>query len=928
MTKLIQSSLSGGEISTAVASRVDIAKYKSSVAKCENLIPQVHGGAASRTGLEFVCQAKDNATDVRLIPFEFNTTQTYILEFGNLYMRVIKDGGQVLSSTQKTISAATRANPCVVTATSHGYASTDTVHITEVVGMTQLNGRTFNITVLSANTFSLQDLNDNNINSSAFTAYGSAGKSTEVFQLTTPYTTAVLFDLDYVQSADVMTLCHPDFSPRELSRTDHNAWTLAEIAFYPAQAQPTGIGVSATATGSEVYKYTVTAVNVETSEESLRGTGATVSISAATAANPCVVTSATHSLAIGDEVAITGVVGMTELNNRRYRVGAVPSSTTIELQDTGLVNVDSSGFTAYSSGGTLATAYTKITNGHETHKNVITWTAAASAATYNVYRQFNGIFGFVGRTELLTFTDDNIDPDLEDTPPKIRNPFIGTNNFPSTVGFFQQRRVFANTNTHPQRIFLTQTANLSNLAASSPAKGDDAIIITIASRQVNEIRHLIPLNQLVILTSGGEWILDGVEGIISPATAQITPQTYYGATSVKPILAGSTVLYVEAGTTIRDLGYRYETDTYSGNDVSILARHLFDDYTIIDWAFLCEPDSVVFGVRDDGILVSMTYLREQEVFGWSRHTTKGLFKSVASVQESAREVLYAVVEREINSQTVRYIERMHSRSMPSLQDAFFVDSGLTLDTPITITGYTSANPIVITATGHGLSNGDKIDLSDIKEKSTTETEGWQLATGLNGTGYTVADKTTNTFELQNEGVDVNGSTFAAYHSGGKVRLAATAISGLWHLEGETVSGLANGSVITPLTVASGAVTLPTAASRVHLGLPYTCELQTLRINVTSGSNETLQGQLKKNSRIVVRTEKTMGMYVGPDADSLREVKFGLPSKYGQPRELFEGDKATTLKPNWDRDGQFVIQQQDPVPLTILAVIPDAAIGGN
>jgi len=928
MAKLIQASLSGGEISTAVSSRVDIAKYKSSLSKCENLIPQVHGGAASRTGLEFVCQAKDNSTDVRLIPFEFNTTQTYILEFGNLYMRVIKDGGQVLVSTEKTISGATAANPCVITATSHGYSTGDTVHITSVVGMTQLNGRTFKITVLSANTFSLQDLNGNNINSSAFTAYGSAGKSTKVFELVTPYTTAQLFDLDYVQSADVMTICHPDVSPRELTRTDHNAWTLSEISFYPSQAIPTAIAITANSTGSETHKYTVTAVNVDTSEESLRGTGSTVSISAATQADPCVVTSATHSLADGDEVAITGVVGMTELNNRRYRVGDVPSSTTIQLQDTGLVNVDSSGFTAYASGGTLATAYKKITNGNSTINNTITWTAAANASSYNVYRESNGVFGFIGRTETLTFTDKNITPDLEDTPPTIRNPFIGTNNFPSTVGFFQQRRVFANTNTHPQRIFLTQTANLNNLASSSPAKSDDAIIITIASRQVNEIRHLVPLSQLVVLTSGGEWTLDGVDGIISPTTTQVTPQTYYGATKVKPIVAGSTVLYVEAGTTIRDLGYRFETDTYTGNDVSILARHLFDDYTIIDWAYLCEPDSTVYAVRDDGILVAMTYLREQEVFGWSRQTTKGKFKSVASVEENQRDVLYAVVERTINSQTVKYIERMHSRSLPSLQDAFFVDSGLTLDSPITITGYTSANPVVITAPSHGLNNGDKIDLSDIKEKSTTETKGWKLSTDLNGTGYTVADKTTNTFELQNEGVDVNGSTFAAYHSEGKVRKAATEISGLWHLEGESINGLANGSVISPLTVSSGKVTLPTAASRVHLGLNYTCELETLRINVTSGNNETVQGQVKKASRLVVRTEKTMGMFCGPDSDTLREVKFGLPSKYGQPRDLFEGDKATTLKPNWDRDGQFVIQQQDPVPLTVLAIIPDAMVGGN
>ena len=129
MTKVIQANLSGGEVSDAIAARVDIDKYKSSVYKAENFFVQVHGGLTNRPGLEYVAPAKTPSTAVRLIPFEFNTSQTYILEFGNLYMRVYKDGGQVLTGSAKVISGVTKADPAVVTSSSHGFSNGDDVYI-------------------------------------------------------------------------------------------------------------------------------------------------------------------------------------------------------------------------------------------------------------------------------------------------------------------------------------------------------------------------------------------------------------------------------------------------------------------------------------------------------------------------------------------------------------------------------------------------------------------------------------------------------------------------------------------------------------------------------------------------------------------------------------------------------------------------------
>ena len=144
------------------------------------------------------CYRSDGAIDsdnkTRLIPFEFSTTQTYMLEFSNLKMRVYKDSGAVLEG-DKTISGITAANPAVVTATSHGYENGDEVVITGVGGMTEVNGKRFLVADKTTNTFELQDKDGVDINSSSFTTYTSGGVSNKVFELTTPYTTAQLFDL-------------------------------------------------------------------------------------------------------------------------------------------------------------------------------------------------------------------------------------------------------------------------------------------------------------------------------------------------------------------------------------------------------------------------------------------------------------------------------------------------------------------------------------------------------------------------------------------------------------------------------------------------------------------------------------------------------------------------------------------------------------
>ena len=220
----------GGELSPRLDGRNDLAKYSSGCKTLQNMVVYPHGSSARRPGTSFVAEVKTSSAKTRLIPFEFSTTQTYILEFGNQYIRFYKDSGAILEAN-KTITGITQADPGVVSITAHGFSNGDTIVISGVAGMTEVNGKRFKVANVNTNDFELQDIDGNNVNTSSYTAYSSGGIANRVYTLTTTYLTADLFQIKYAQSADVMYLCHPDYSVKKLSRTGHTSWTITEVDF-------------------------------------------------------------------------------------------------------------------------------------------------------------------------------------------------------------------------------------------------------------------------------------------------------------------------------------------------------------------------------------------------------------------------------------------------------------------------------------------------------------------------------------------------------------------------------------------------------------------------------------------------------------------------------------------------------------------------
>ena len=249
----------GGELSPRLDGRNDLTKYSSGCTRLENFIIYPHGAAARRSGTTFAAEVADSANKTRLMPFEFSTAQTYMLEFSNLKIRVYKDSSTVFEGN-KVITGITKANPAVVTSNGHGYTNGNEIKIRSVVGMTEVNEKRFLVANVTTNTFSLTDKDGTNINSTAFTAYTSGGIVNRVFEITTPYTTSQLFDIKFVQSADVMYLCHPAHPPATLSRTGDITWTLADVVFTKGPFQDVNItDTTLTPSSASVGSRTITA---------------------------------------------------------------------------------------------------------------------------------------------------------------------------------------------------------------------------------------------------------------------------------------------------------------------------------------------------------------------------------------------------------------------------------------------------------------------------------------------------------------------------------------------------------------------------------------------------------------------------------------------------------------------------------------------
>lgn len=319
---------------------------------------------------------------------------------------------------------------------------------------------------------------------------------------------------------------------------------------------------------------------------------------------------------------------------------------------------------------------------------ILTWYPVDGADSYLIYREEGGVYGLIGVSDgtektsggQVIFRDERYAADVKDTPRELQNPFADGNN-PSLVTFHQQRLVLGAPLGHPQTWHASRTGSYEDFSKSRPLKDDDALEFTLASGRIDSIQWIAAFGDLLLGTVGGEYKAIGPDqGTITPSSINVREQSYWGSARLRPLIIGNSVLHVQRqGSRVRDLTYSLEKDGYAGNDLSVLASHLFTNTLLQQWDYQQSPGSVVYMVRDDGMLLALTYMREHEIWGWSRITTEGKFLSVAVTAGQKEDDVFCVVERVINGKTRWYLERFVPRwhEEDGIEEAFFVDSGLT-----------------------------------------------------------------------------------------------------------------------------------------------------------------------------------------------------------------------------------------------------------
>ena len=503
-------------------------------------------------------------------------------------------------------------------------------------------------------------------------------------------------------------------------------------------------------------------------------------------------------------------------------------------------------------------------------------------------------------------------------------PVLSGLNYPGAVSYFEQRRVFAGTTNSPQQLWMTRSGTESDMSYRLPVKDDDRISFKVASREANTIRHIIPLQQLMLLTSAAEWRVSPVNSdAITPTTISVRPQSYIGANNVQPSIINNSMVYCAArGGHVRELGYSWQSNGYITGDLSLRAAHLFDNYEISDMCYSKSPHPIIWFISSTGYLLGLTYVPEQQIGAWHWHDTDGTFESCANVAEGAEDHVYVVVKRTVNGNSVRYVERMSSSAFDSLDDCFFVDSGLTYDgnnttaTTVTVSGGTLWGPtelLTITASTPIFAYPALTDIGDAFVF--TATDGTQYRLTIEGCSSTtvVQARSDKVLAAAFRNVPISNGAFAR-----------NSVGGLSHLEGKTVSILADGAVMPSKVVVGGSVSIDRAAVKIHVGLQYFSDLQTLplAINIEAFG----QGRVKNINQAWVRVFRSSGLFVGPTADKLTEAKMRTNEPYGSPPSLRSDEISVNITPTWAQGGQIYIRQADPLPLTVVGVTIEAVVG--
>jgi hypothetical protein len=896
----LQPSFNAGEFSPRLASRLDFVKYGIGLSTCENLVLLPEGGAMRRSGTRYVSAVETSSVRSRLKRFQFSVTQAYVLELGDARMRFFRHQG--LISVATTTAAVTNGDfPTNITgwtdaSTGSGFIAHDATNLNLNLDP---NGTTGSDIGWAEQAITTGTTGTEHV--IRFRTIGSPGDLIE-FQVGTGTLGAQTLAATTKEVGYHCVAFTPTTSPfyigfRRLGTDGNKVVSIDNVVIMSNE----GAEIETPYPEAELYNVegpqsadVLYLFNTSTPAHKLQRLGHT-----------------TWSL-----VEISWLDGP-YLDENETTTTLVPSAAT------GLsINLTLSSVVGINDGqGWLSTDVGRVVRYKKTTAYgwaIITGITSTTVAIADVKRDFEAT-----PTAKVTFS---------------LGAWSGTTGYPEVASFFEQRLYVGATRNQPQTLWASQTADFENHAPdnfSSTVEADDALNFTISADDVNKIQWFSAGGDtLLIGTEGGQWIPSSDGVVITPLDITVKRQTTKGVADIPPVRIDSTVLFVQKGLRkLRELVFSFDVNSFVAPNLTRTAEHITRS-GIIELDYAEEPDSILWAVRNDGQLLSLTYRREEDVVGWARHIIGGEFNGGDAVVESVvtipgangsgqvqnsvnRNEVWVIVKRTINGATARYIEFFERdfETGDAQEDAYYVDSCITLDTPVTITGATKADPVVITATAHGFSNADLIRHSDFVGGMTE----------LNGNTYKVANKTANTYELTSpdDGTDIDGTAFTvAYVSGGIANKKIAAISGLSHLEGESIRVLGDGAILTDATVASGAVTLSEAVSVAQMGLSYKHKLVTLKISAGNPAGTAL-GKIKRIYGIVFSLLNSHTIAFGRDSDNLQSIDFRtVTNLMDTATPLFTGEIFLEFDGQWTRDARITVESTDPTSFTLLAIAPE------
>jgi hypothetical protein len=613
-------------------------------------------------------------------------------------------------------------------------------------------------------------------------------------EIVTTYSVTEIFEINFVQSADVLFLAHKNHEPAKLTRTTATTFTLTDIAFVDGPYLDENI------------------------------TTTTITASANTG---------TVTLTASADLFVSGHVGALFQFRERVEIGHEAWAASTSYAQNALVHHNGNLYKKTDSGSDSSGTQPPVhLEGTETY-GVIDWQYQHSGTGFV---KITAVTNATTATAVVQEHNFLVLPAVatSGTTQWSEGSFSTKNGFPRAVAFYEERLYFAGTTAQPQTIFGSVTGDFEN---HTPGTEDDAAInVTIASDQVNVIKHMVPGRFLQIMTTSAEFTLSGGTGTtaVTPTNVNVLRETTFGSGDVRPLRAGaSTIMIQKGGEKVKEVTFSLDTDGLVGRDLTVLGEHLARG-GLTDMVWQQEPELVLWFVRGDGTLIGLSYDPANNTIGWHQHPLggSGVVESITAIPSGAEDQVYLSVKRTINSSTVRHIVFMKSIYFnQNVADAFYVDSGIT-------------------------------------------------------------------------------------YSGS----ATTSITGLNHLEGETVQILADGSTHADKVVSSGSVTLDRSASKVHVGLSYNSLVETMRLE--AGADDGIaQGKIKRIHGATVRFLDTVGAEVGPDTSNLDRIPFRDSSmSMDTAVPLFNGDKEISFPSGYDNDSQVVVRQNQPLPMTIVAIM--------